>query len=83
MELGHLKKITTSVSQLQSKVFKNNKKLKGNFFSITETLTALRMKKPTEARNPFGLTNVWTQYGKILCKKDNRLKGFLTNCMQE
>ena len=54
------KPITVKFSRynVPAKVFKNNKKLKGNFFSITETLTALRMKKPTKARNPFGLTNV-------------------------
>ena len=43
----------------------------------------MRMKELTEARNSFGFTNVWTQGGKILCKEDNRIKGFfLTDCMQ-
>ena len=64
------------------KVFKNKKKLKGKGYSITESLTAMRMKKLTEARNSFGFTNVWTQDGKILCKEDNRIKVFLTNCVQ-
>ena len=58
------------------KVFKNKKKLKGKGYSITESLTAMRMKKLTEARNSFGFTNVWTQDGKILCNEDNRIKGF-------
>ena len=52
------------------------KKNKGKGYSITETLTALRMKKFTEAHNSFGFTNVWTQDGKILCKKDNRINVF-------
>ena len=58
------------------------KKLKGKGYSITESLTAMRTKKLTEARNSFGFTNVWTQDGKILCKEDNRIKVFLTNCVQ-
>ena len=58
------------------KVLKIENKLKGKGYSITERLTALKMKKLTEARNRFGFTNVWTQDGKILCKEDNRIKGF-------
>ena len=61
---------------VHDKVFKNKKKLKGKGYSITESLTAMRMKKLTEARNSFGFTNVWTQDGKILCKEDNRIKVF-------
>ena len=57
-------------------VFKNKKKLEGKGYSITESLTAMRMKKLTEARNSFGFTNVWTQGGKILCNEGNRIKGF-------
>ena len=51
---------------VRDKVFKNKKKLKGKGYSITERLTAMRMKKLTEACNSFGFTNVWTQDGKIL-----------------
>ena len=51
------------------------KKLKAKGYSITERLTAMRMKKLTETRNSFGFTNVQTQEGKILCKEDNRIKG--------
>ena len=61
---------------VRDKVFKNKKKLKGKGYSITESLTAMRMKKLTEARNSFGFTNVWTQGGKILCNEGNRIKGF-------
>ena len=55
---------------------KEKKKLKGKGYSITESLTAMKMKKLTEACNSFGFTNMWTQDGKILCKEDNRIKGF-------
>ena len=61
---------------LRAKVFKNKKKLKGKGYLITESLTAMRMKKLTGARNSFGFTNLWTQDGKILCKEDSRIKGF-------
>ena len=62
------------------KVFKNKKKLKDKGYSITD----LRMKKLAEAHNSFRFTKVWTQDGKILCKEDNKIKGFfLTNCVQE
>ena len=55
------------------------KNIKGKGYSITESLTALRIKKLTEACNSFGTTNVSTQDGKILCEEDNRIKVFLTN----
>ena len=61
---------------MHDKVFKNNKKFKGKWYSITESLTVMRMKKLTEAYDSFGFTNMWNQGGKILCKEDNRIKGF-------
>ena len=61
---------------MRGKVFKNKKKLKGKGYSITDILTAMRMKKFTEVRNSFGFNNVWTQDGRILCKEDNRIKVF-------
>ena len=66
----------------RGKVFRNKKKLKGKGYSITESLTAMRMKKLTEARNSFGFTNVWIRDGKILCKEDNRIKIFFINCVK-
>ena len=66
---------------MRDKVFKNKKKLKGKGYSITESLKALTVKKPPEARNSFGFIIVSTQDRKILCKKNNRIKGFLTNCV--
>ena len=41
-----------------TKSLKIRKNLKVKVYSITETLTALRMKKLTEARDSFGFTNV-------------------------
>ena len=58
---------------VRDKVFKNKKKLKGKGYLVTESLTVLRIKRHTEARNSFGFTNVWTQE-KIICKEDNRIK---------
>ena len=58
------------------KVLKIENKLKGKGYSITERLTALKMKKLTEARNRFGFTNFCTQNGKILCNEDNKIKVF-------
>ena len=58
---------------MHDKVFKNKKKLIGKCYSVTESLTALRMKKLTEEHNNFGFTDVWSQDGKILHKEDNRI----------
>ena len=59
-----------------TKSLKIRKNLEVKVYSITETLTALRMKKLTEARDSFGFTNVWTQDREILCKEDNSIKVF-------
>ena len=67
---------------MRDKVFKNKNKLKGKGYSIIESLTAMRMKKLTEAHKSFGFTNVWTQDEKILGKDNNRIKVFFTNCVQ-
>ena len=45
---------------VRDKVFKNKKKINGKGYSITESLTALRMKNVAEVRNILGFTNVWT-----------------------
>ena len=62
---------------MHDKVFKNKKKLEGKCYSITESLTALRMEKLTEACNSFGFTNVWTRDGKILHKATESMCFFL------
>ena len=49
-------------------VFNRKKKLKGKNISITESLTATRMKKLKEAREIYEFKNVWTSDGKILFK---------------
>ena len=49
-------------------VFNSKKKLKGKNVSITESLTATRMKKLKEARKIYEFKNIWTSDGKILFK---------------
>ena len=47
-------------------IFKNKKKLKGSRISITENLTAKRMKKLQTAREEHRFKSVWTQNGRIM-----------------
>ena len=49
----------------RKKVFCSKKLLKDSCVSITESLTAFRMKKLTNARETFGFRNVWTVDGRI------------------
>ena len=49
----------------RKKVFSSKKLLKDSGVSITESLTAFRMKKLTNARETFGFRNVWTVDGRI------------------
>ena len=67
--------VRSSRYNVRDKVSKNIKKLKDKGYSITESLTDLRMKNLCFC-NSFGFTNVWTQDEKILCKEDNRIKAF-------
>ena len=53
------------------KVFNSKKRLKGKNFSITESLTKLRMRKLKASRDEYGFRNVWTVDGKILYKVDD------------
>ena len=48
------------------KVFSSKKLLKDLCVPITESLTAFRMKKLTNARDTFGFRNVWTVDGRIV-----------------
>lgn len=61
---------------MRSKIFVNKKRLKGKKISITESLTARRMKMLNKARDEMGFTNVWTSDGKILykCPTDKKVK---------
>ena len=43
----------------RQKIFSSKKLLKDSGVSITESLTAFRMKKLTNARDIFGFRNVW------------------------
>ena len=47
-------------------IFKNKKKLKGSRISITENLTAKRMKKLQTAREEHRFKSVWMQNGRIM-----------------
>ena len=49
----------------RKKVFSSKKLLKDSGVTITESLTAFRMKKLTNARETFGFRNVWTVDGRI------------------
>ena len=52
------------------KFLKVKKKLKGKNISITESLTRYRMSVLNEAREKYGVKNVWT-YGRWILYKDN------------
>ena len=58
-------------------VFKNKKKLEGKGYSITESLTAMRMKKLTEAGN-IALVSPTCRLkaGKFYVRKKTEPKGF-------
>ena len=49
----------------RKKIFSSKKLLKDSGVSITESLTAFRMKKLNNARETFGFRNVWTVDGRI------------------
>ena len=55
-------------------IFVNKKKLKGSGVSITESLTARRLKVMNEAKEKYGFRNVWSMDGKILCKENGIIK---------
>ena len=56
------------------KVFKNKKKLKGKGYSITESLTAMRMKKLTEARLLILSVGIFVSPSFLLiCRRINRV----------
>ena len=55
----------------RKKVFSSKRRLKGKNVSITESLSAFRMKKLSEARDNFGFKNVWTYDGKIFYKESS------------
>ena len=50
----------------RNRIFRNKKKLKGQKISITESLTKIRMDELRQAKETYGLTNVWTNDGTIL-----------------
>ena len=58
----------------RKKVFASKRRLKGTGVSITESVTAKRMEQLNKAREERGFTNVWTNDGKILFKRSNKIK---------
>ena len=58
---------------VRSVVYKNNKKLKGKSFLITDILTAKRVPLLKEAQGKYGVRNVWTTDSRILYKENNRI----------
>ena len=58
---------------VRNKVFSNKKKLKGKKLLITESLTVYRMKLLDEARQKYGVRNVWTYDGRVMYKENNEI----------
>ena len=58
---------------VRNKVFSNKKKLKGKKLLITESLTVYRMKLLDEARQKYGVRNVWTYDGRVMYKGNNEI----------
>ena len=54
----------------RKKVFSSKKLLKNSGVSITESFTAFRMKKLTNARETFRFRNVWIVDGRIFYSED-------------
>ena len=55
-------------------IFNNKKRLKGTGISITESLTAERMRQLKSARDQFGFNNVWSIDGRIMYKDSTTTK---------
>ena len=55
----------------RKKVFSSKKFLKDSAVSITESLTAFRMKKLPNARETFGFRKVWTVDGRIFYSEND------------
>ena len=59
---------------VRRKVYTRKKMFKGKKISLTESLTAFRMSKLSDAREKYGFQNVWTSDGRILYKDDGKVK---------
>ena len=55
-------------------MFRKKRILKGTGKSITESLTTKRIGQLNDAREKYGLNNVWSDDGKILYKVNNEVK---------
>ena len=60
---------------VRNKVFSNKQNLKGKKLLITESLTVYRMKLLDEARQKYGVRNVWTYDGRVMYKANNDISG--------
>ena len=58
---------------VRNKVFSNKKKLKGKKLLMTESLTVYRMKLLDEARQKYGVRNVWTYDGRVMYQENNKI----------
>ena len=56
------------------KIFDNKKRFKGTGVSITESLTAERMRQLKNARDQSGFNNVWSIDGRIMYKDSTATK---------
>ena len=61
----------------QKKFFASKRKVKGTGVSITESLTAKRMKQLNKAREEHGFTNVCSADGTIFFKRPSENKSNL------
>ena len=59
---------------VRGSVFRKKRILKGTGKSITESLTTKRIGQLNDAREKYGLNNVWSDDGKILYKVNNEVK---------
>ena len=55
-------------------IFNNKKRLKGTGVSITDSLTAEKMRQLKNARDQFGFNNGWSVDGRIVYKDSTTTK---------
>ena len=67
---------------VRDKVFKNKKKLKGKVYSITESLTAMKIKSLLKHAIALVSPTCGLKTGKFYVRKTTESRFFLTNCTQ-
>ena len=63
---------------VSGRVFQEKRKLKGTRKTITESLTTKVIGQLNDAREKYGVNNVWSYDGKILYKINKEVKVFMT-----